>query len=124
MINPKVPVQKNAPYGFNYYLSPEVYHVREDWDKLSEFDRAHLKKEQKAFFEDEYYMTGPVQISVSPLPYLKNRVGMNFSRDYIYFRKSADFLRHLDNHFISPELDIEAEIEKIIDNPLSIGELL
>jgi len=124
VIKPKAAPQHNAPYGFNYYLSPEVYSVRQDWEKLSEFDRAHLKKEQKHFFDDKYYLNGPVQICESPIPLLKNQVEMNFSRDYIYFRKSADFLQHLDAHFIKPDIDIQAEIKKIIDNPLSIGELI
>ena len=124
MIDPKSPTQYNAPYGFSFSLNPDVYFVQNEWKLLSEMDREHMKKEYKTFFDENTVMAGPVHIAETPLPMLRNKIGLNFSRDYIYFRKPSDFLRRPDIHFIRPDLKNTAEVEKIIDNPLSIGELI
>jgi len=124
LINTKNKNQENNPFGLSLHLPPGTEGVRNDWKYLTDQAHKRLIQEYQHSIDADYYLTGPAQITVSPLPSLNSKVTMNFSRDYVYHRKPADFLRNKALHFIRPELENTAEIEKIIANPLSIGELL
>jgi hypothetical protein len=124
LISPKNQNQNRNPFGLSLFLPIGTEGVREDWKTLSQAEIEHLRAEFAHSIEAEHYLSGPAQITESPIPNLRSRVGMSFSRDLIYARKPADLLRKKELHFIRPDLDNEDEIEKIIANPLSIGELL
>ncbi len=124
LINKKTATHKNNPFGLSFYLPPGTEGVRQEWQQLPESDIEALKKEYALSLEAEYYLSGPVQVWVSPVPYLKNLVGMVFGREHVYHRKPADFLRDPELHFIRPDVANTEQFQKVIDNPLSIGELL
>lgn len=124
LISAKNVNQANNPFGLSLYLPPGTEGVKKEWEGLAKADIEHLKREYTLSIAADTYLSGPVQISVSPVPYLKNHVSMNMSRSCIYHRKPADFLRNKALHFIRPDLENADEIDKIVDNPLSIGELL
>lgn len=124
LISTKSNPQTNNPFGLSLYLPPGTEGVKKEWQSLTPEEREQLKHEYESSIEDDHYLAGPSQISVSPLPNLKNRVTMTFAREMVYHRKPADVLRQKQVHFIRPEFDNEEEIEKILANPLTIGELL
>jgi hypothetical protein len=124
LISRKTQNQTGNPFGLSLFLPPGAQGVREEWAKLPSGEREHLKKEYGTSINADHYLSGSAQIAVSPVAYLKNRVEMNFPREYVYHRKPADFLRERDAHFIRPDLDLDPQIEKILANPLTIGEIL
>lgn len=123
LISEKTANQLNNPFGLSLYLPPGTEGVRKEWGKLTQADIDHLHKEYQHSIEEDNYLAGPVQISESPIPNVRNKIGMVFSRDYVYHRKPADFLHDTGLHFIRPDLENTDAIQKILDNPLSIGEL-
>jgi len=110
--------------GFSMYLHPGMEIVKAEWDHLSEGEQAAMHAEYESTMQAEHYLTGPAQISVSPLNARKNRVGMTFSEEMVYHRKPQDFLRNRNIHFLLPILDNTKEIEKLLANPLAISDIL
>ena len=98
--------------------------IRKEWERLPQSDMDHLAKQYALSIEEDYHFEGSAQITGSPVPILKNRVGLTTSSPQIYHRKPRDFIHNRDAHLLYPELDITEQIEKILDNPLVIGELL
>jgi len=123
LIRKKGAVHNNAQ-GVSLHVPPDAYDVRKEWAALSDNDLSHLKEEYSHSLQSDYYMGGPTQISVSPVPYLKNKVDMVFPRDHIFHRKPKDFLTNKEYHLIKPELENAEAIQNILDNPLIISELL
>ena len=123
IVKPKTNYNYSNPYGLHFYVGPGTEAVRKEWQYLHQNDINQLKQEYKLSIQSDKYLTGPVQIMLSPVPDLKNHVHSNFSRNYVYHRKPADFLKHQDIHFIRSDLENTSQIEKILTNPLTIGEL-
>lgn len=124
LISSKTANHTGNPFGLSFYLPPGTEGVKEEWAKLSAHDRERLAQEYRLSLEADEYLSGPAQISVSPIPYLSNRVTMNFSRDYVYHRRPEGFLDNNELHFIRSDVENTAEIKKILANPLMIGGLL
>lgn len=124
LIGKKSAFHSDNPYGFSMFLYTGTHYVKDEWHHLTEAERAAMMAEYAATMEAEYYLAGPAQICVSPIPYMNNNVGMTFAQEMVYHRKPRDFLRDRDTHFLLPTIDNTEQIEKILANPLTIGELL
>jgi hypothetical protein len=124
LISPKNRNQDNNPFGLSIFLPPGTENVRAEWARIDQASIDRMKREYAASIEADHYLAGSAQITVSPLPYLKNKVGMSFPRELVYHAKPANFLTDKELHFIRPDLENTQEVEKILVNPLSIGELL
>jgi hypothetical protein len=124
LISPKAAHHRRQPFGFSLYLETGMEKVMEEWQGLPEKELQHFYGEYQHSMNADYYMNGPAQIHVSPLPLLHNTVGTIFSRDMVYHQKPADFLSKPDMHFIRPDLENTAEIKRIINSPLTVGELI
>ncbi len=124
LISEKAAPQNNNPFGMRIQLPPTTEKVRQEWAGFTDGAMAHLRNQYAHSIESDYYLEGPAQISVSPLPNLNNKVRMMFANQLVYHKKPAGFLRDSKAHFIRPDLENIAEIEKILANPLSMGEIL
>lgn len=124
LIHPKGPVEEANPRGISINVGGTVRNeVRGDWEKLSDSDLSHLRAEFAETIALGYHLAGTAQTELSPLPNVKNRVEMTFTRDQVYHRKPPDFLQHGDLHFIRPDIENRDEIARIVDNPLAVGAL-
>ncbi len=124
LISSKNHNQLNNPYGLSIYLPPGKERAREEWKHLASSERDHMREEFADPIEADYYLSGSAQISVAPVPYLKNKVDTTFPQELVYYKKPSDFLRNKNLHFIKPELENTEEIRKLVESPLSIGELI
>ncbi|MBN9304888.1 MAG: hypothetical protein BGO82_10740 [Devosia sp. 67-54] len=124
LIHPKGRVEEANPRSISINVGGNVRNeVRADWEKLSDDDLRHLRAEFAETIALGHHLAGTAQIELSPLPNVKNRVEMTFTRDQVYHRKPPDFLRHGDLHFIRPDIENRDEIARIVDNPLAVGAL-
>lgn len=123
LISPKNRNQLDNPRDISLFLPPGKGKIREDWKMLGVSDLDCLREEFRMAIEADHYLSGSAQISVSPVPYLKNKVEIVYPVNNVYYQKPPDFLRNKSIHFILPHLNNDIEIEKLIKNPLSIGEL-
>ncbi len=124
LIKNKTPTHLSNPFGLQIYLSHHYKAVREEWAQLSRDEREALRRELKLVIDAPQYLAGPVQIAASPVADMRSAISVNFSRDYVYHQKPRDFLSNAMDHFIRPDLLQKENIERILDNPLVIGELL
>ncbi|PHR55179.1 MAG: hypothetical protein COA47_14375 [Robiginitomaculum sp.] len=124
LIKNKAKPQLSRPFGFSFHIPEHAKAVQEEWQMMSLEEREMLRQEYRLSFEAEQHLSGPSQITVSPISYAQAAVTTNFSRDCIYFRKPANLLQDVQTHFIRPDVVDVDRIQKIIDNPLSIGKLL
>ncbi len=124
LIRKKAAVHRSNPHGLTLHVHPDAFEIKQEWKGISEMDLARLKKEYALSLDSDFYLDGPVQISESPLAFQKNKVDFVFSRDCLYHRRAEKFLRDKEMNFIRPELDTANALEKIIDNPLIIGDVL
>jgi hypothetical protein len=102
---------------------PVRQYVRDAWAAMDARNLRHMREEFADALDLGYLLEGNAQIELSPIPDVKNRVVMSFTRDYVYHRKPADFLRNPDTHFIRPDIEDAAQVERIITNPLVVGAL-
>lgn len=125
IIHPKGRIEAANPRDISINVAGHVRgEVRDDWMKLDDADLRHLRDEFAETIAPDHHFKGVVQFEVSPLPNVKNRVEMTFSRECVYHRKPADFLRHPELHFIRPDIENTVEVERIVANPLAVGSLL
>lgn len=125
VISEKTETLRQAPFALSLFVGGGFRSdVVREWQNLTEADREHLRREYESSIDADHWLSGPAQISVSPLPQLRNRVSMSFARECVYHRKPRDFLRNKELHLIRHDLNISNEIEKILANPLTVGELL
>lgn len=106
-----------------FTAGPVRQYVRDAWAAMDARHLRHMREEFADALKLGYQLEGNAQIELSPLANVQNRVVMSFTREYVYHRKPADFLRHPERHFIRPDLDNAAEVERIITNPLVVGAL-
>lgn len=125
LIAPKGKNEADNPHGLSIYTAGEVrIETRQEWAALNAADLAHMRREFADTIDLDYHLTGTAQIEVSPVPDIKNRIETTFSRDYVYHRKPADFLRDPVLHFIRPDIIRAEEIQRIVSNPLAVGSLI
>lgn len=123
LLSPKDKQERVAELGISLHVWPGMEFVRKEWETLSEIEQAHFRKEFALEFEASTYITGSAQIHVSPIPYAQNWVKMSFAQTLVYQRKPADFMRNPRLHLID-EIGVDADaVERLSNNPLSIGEL-
>lgn len=125
LITPKGKNEADNPNGISLFTAGEIRQpARAAWSKLPDESLTHLREEFAAAIALDYSLKGTAQIEVSPLPNLKNRVDTTFSRDCVYHRKDADFLKHPEVHFIRPDIIRAEEVGRILNHPLSVGSLI
>ncbi len=125
LIHPKGRIEAENPHSLSINIAGYVRkEVRTDWINLSPDDLEHLRKEFSETIALDHHLAGTAQIEISPLANVLNRIEGTFSRDCVYHRKPADFLRHPDLHFIRPDLENSLQVERLVANPLAIGTLI
>jgi hypothetical protein len=123
LLAPKDDKEHVAELGISMHVWPGMEFVRKEWETLSDIQLAHFRREFAKEFEAPTYITGSAQVHVSPIPYTHNWVQMSFAQTLLYQRKPRDFLRQAGTHLIEPSVADPAAIERLIENPLAIGEL-
>lgn len=124
VIRPKDSYRISEVSQCSLYAPTNIRHMVDEWKSLSPEMAAHMREEFRLQNEAEIFIRGSSQINVSPVPLNRNHVDTVFSEDQVYHRKPEDFLESRAVHFIRPDIAIAPQIEKLIDNPLLIGELL
>lgn len=124
LISPKTKTQNHLEMsdGLLLYLPPGMERLKEEWAELTDAHKQSMRKEYALDLEADTYLTGTAQINVSPVPNLQNLVVMNLARDLAYYRKPADFLHDPQTHFIAPDIENARLVERLINDPLAIGE--
>lgn len=124
LIHAKGRIEAANPYDISINIAGHVRNeVRSDWLRLDKDDQAHLREEFAETMDMDHHLAGNTQTEVSPLPNVKNLVEITYSRNCVYHRKPADFLRRPDLHFIRPDIRNEVQIERLMKNPLAVGAL-
>ncbi len=110
--------------GINIYANTSIRYLPDEWKSLrgEEFDQ--MKEEFSEQIASDVFLRGSSQINVSPLAWTQNRVDLVYGTEQVYHRKPRNFLRSPHIHLIKPDLDIGPQLDKLLDNPLIIGELL
>jgi len=122
LIRNKYEAERTARHGLSIFVPPELAKEKLDGKRLTSSLINDFKKESELSINSPTVIYGPSQISLCPITDLKQSASQFFARDHVFIPKPSDVLQKLDEHFISPaQCDLD-KIQKIIDNPLSIGE--
>jgi hypothetical protein len=110
--------------GLELYVPPDMRMIEEEWKTLSAEHVVHMRAEFAEQIDADVFITGTSQVNVSPLPLRRNFVETVFGTENVYHRKPVNFLKGPETHFIRPDFDLKPQLEKLVDNPLMVGELL
>ncbi|MBB4305118.1 hypothetical protein GGD81_004186 [Rhodobium orientis] len=110
--------------GIEIYADVGIRYLRDEWKSLSGEHLDQMRTEFAEQIASDVFLRGTSQINVSPLPWTKNRVDLVYGTEQVYHRKPRNFLRDPHVHFIKPDLNIDPQLDRLIDNPLVIGEML
>lgn len=110
--------------GIQIYADVAIQYLKDEWKSLRSTDLDQMHREFAEVIKSDVYLRGTSQTNVSPLAWTKNKVEIVYGTEQVYHRKPRNFLRDRETHFIQPDLNIDPELEKLIDNPLVVGEFL
>jgi len=111
------------PFGLSIHVPASKRSVLKEWELLTTQDVVNFKNEMAESIDSPRVMIGQgVKIS-SSLPSLNTRALVSNAYELTIVPKPANILSNLDQHFVNHEQCNIENIQRIIDNPLSIGEL-
>lgn len=122
LIRPKVE-QKNLLQlpGTQLYYDTTIRHLPQEVGRLPPEMREHMEAEFTEDLASDVFMRGTSQVSISPSAYCHSAVQTVFGTEQVYHRKPRFFMRDKSIHFIRPDLEIGEALDRLADNPLSVG---
>lgn len=125
LISSKNKNQSENPLGLSLMVPLEVRdQVRAHWRAMTAPSLEHMRREFEWPIASDTYLSGTAQVSLSPLPNVRNRVETTYATDLVYHQKATDFVKELDLHVIGAKAGVTAEIERVLSNPLFASVLL